>query len=76
MALRYQDIHRFVRENGNVRAFAEKGAVTLLKSGEIDTVTFFENDAVQFEYEGKSYTREDFERLVEEKKPKRTADQG
>jgi hypothetical protein len=70
MALRYEDIHRFVRENGNVRAFAEEGAVTLLKSGEIDSVAFFENDAVRFEYEGKSYTREDFEMLLQHKKPK------
>ena len=64
MALRYEDIHRFVRDNGDVKAFAEKGAVTLLRSGEIDSVAFFEKDAVRFRYEGKSYTRAQFERLV------------
>jgi len=70
MALRYEDIHRFVRENGDVKAFAEKGAVTLLKSGEVDSVAFFEKDAVRFQYEGRSYTREQFERLLEQRKPK------
>lgn len=68
MALRYEDISRFVRENGNVKGFAEKGAVTLLQSGDIDTVAFFEEDAVRFEHEGKSYAREEFEKLVESKK--------
>jgi predicted GIY-YIG superfamily endonuclease len=68
MALKYQDIHRFARENGKVKAFAKRGAVTLLKSGDIDTVAFFEEDAVRFEYRGKSYTRDAFERLVESKK--------
>jgi hypothetical protein len=70
MALKYEDIHRFVRENGDVKAFAEKGAVTLLKSGEIDSVAFFEGDAVQFQHEGRSYSRAEFERLVEQKKSK------
>lgn len=70
MALKYEDIHRFVKENGDVKAFAEKGVVTLLKSGEIDSVAFFERDAVQFQYEGKSYTRAQFEQLLEQKKPK------
>jgi hypothetical protein len=70
MALKYEDIHLFVKENGDVKAFAEKGAVTLLKSGEIDSVAFFERDAVRFQYEGRSYTREQFERLLEQSKPK------
>jgi len=70
MALKYEDIHRFVKENGDVKAFAEKGAVTLLKSGEIDSVAFFERDADRFQYEGRSYTREQFERLLEQRKPK------
>lgn len=70
MALKYEDIHRFVKEHGDVKAFADKGAVTLLKTGEIDSVAFFEKDAVRFQHEGKTYTRADFERLVEQKKPK------
>jgi hypothetical protein len=68
MALKYEDIHRFVRENGDVKAFAEKGAVTLLKSGEIDSVAFFERDAVRFQHGDKSYSRAEFEQLVEQKK--------
>ncbi len=70
MALKYEDIHRFVKENGDVKAFAEKGAVTLLKSGEIDSVAFFERDAVRFLHEDKSYSRAEFEQLVEPKNSK------
>jgi len=67
MPLRYEDVSRFAREYGNVRAFAKKGAVTLLKSGDIDSVAFFEKDAMRFEHEGKSYARAEFEKLVESK---------
>ncbi len=65
MGLKYGDISRFVREYGNVKAYAKQGAVTLLKNGDIDSVEFFEKDAVRFEHEGKSYAREEFEKLVE-----------
>jgi hypothetical protein len=64
MALTYGDVSKFARENGNVTAWAEKGKVTILASGQQDTVAFFETDAVQFEHKGKSYTREQFEALV------------
>jgi hypothetical protein len=67
MPLRYEDVSRFAREHGNVKGFAEKSAVTLLKSGDIDSVAFFEKDAVQFEHKGKSYERVEFEKLVESK---------
>ncbi len=68
MVLRYEDLSRFVREYGNVKGIAEKAAETLLQSGDIDNVAFFEKDAVRFEHEGKSYPREEFEKLVESKK--------
>ncbi len=68
MALKYEDVSRFVREYGNVKGFVEKAAATLLQSGDIDSVAFFEKDAVRFEHEGKSYPREEFEKLVQSKK--------
>src|SRR6266403_607490 len=55
MALSYGDVSRFVRDNGDVKAFAERSQVTLLRNGSIDSVAFIEKDAVRFEYEGKSY---------------------
>jgi hypothetical protein len=67
MAVTYQDVSRFVRKNGDVKAFAEKSHVTLLKDGNIDSVALIEKDAVRFEYAGRSYSREEFERLVKEK---------
>ena len=68
MALTYADLSRFVRVHGDVKAFAEKGEITLLQSGEVDSVSFWEKDAVRFEYQGKSYTRDEFERLMQSKK--------
>jgi hypothetical protein len=38
MALSYLDVSRFVRDNGDVKAFAERSQVTLLKNGSIDSV--------------------------------------
>lgn len=64
MALKYEEVSRFARENGNVTAWAEKSAVTLLRDGQVDSVAFFEKDAIRFEHEGKSYSREDFEKLL------------
>jgi len=68
MVLRYEDVSSFARKYGDVKAFANEGAVTLLKTGDVDTVEFFEKDAVRFEYEGKSYAPGEFEKLVELKK--------
>jgi hypothetical protein len=64
MALKYEEVARFARQNGNVKAWAKEGAVTLLKSGEVDSVKFWEEEAVVFEHGGKSYSREGFEKLV------------
>jgi hypothetical protein len=65
MAITYQDVSRFVRNNGDVKAFAERSQVTLLKNGSTDSVAFIEKDAVRFEHEGRSYSREEFEKFVE-----------
>lgn len=64
MALKYGDISKFVRDNGDVKAIAKKGTLTLLKNGEVDSVAFFEREAVVFKHKGKSYTRNQFENLV------------
>jgi len=69
MPLSYQDVSRFVRNNGDVKAFAERGQVTLLKDGSIDSVSFIEQDAVRFEYRGASYSRAEFEEIVGRSKP-------
>jgi hypothetical protein len=64
VALRFEEVTEFARQNGDVKGWAKQSAVTLLKSGDVDSVRFWEEDAVTFEYGGKSYTREEFEKLV------------
>lgn len=69
MALKYREVCEFVRNNGDVAVIASKGArVTLLKNGEIDSVAFVEKDATKFKHEGKSYTRKEFEKLIQSNK--------
>ena len=68
MTISYQDVSRFVKNNGDVKAFAERGQVTLLKDGSIDSVAFIEEEAVRFEYNGASYSRAEFEKIVERSK--------
>jgi hypothetical protein len=72
MAITYHDVSRFVRNNGDVKAFAERSQVTLLKNGSIDSVAFIEKDAVRFEYEGRSYSREEFEKILERSKAEKS----
>jgi hypothetical protein len=67
MTLKYGELVQFTRENGDVKAWAEKGAVTLSKNGNVDSVAFFETDAVRFEHLEKSYTRAEFEKLLRSK---------
>ena len=67
MALKYGDVNKFVRKNGDVAVIAKKGAtVTLLKNGQTDSVALVEKDATHFKYKGKFYTRNDFEKVVDE----------
>lgn len=67
MALKYEEVSRFARQNGDVKGWAQKAGVTLLKSREVDSVKFWEEEAVRFEHAGRSYTREEFEKLVRSK---------
>ena len=65
MTLKYGDVNKFVRENGDVTVIAGQGAkVTLLKNGKVDSVALVEADATEFRHGGKSYTRDEFEKLV------------
>ena len=65
MALKYGDVHKFVKKNAKVTAVAGRGAkVTLLKSRETDSVALFEEGATHFIHEGKTFSRKDFEKLV------------
>jgi hypothetical protein len=66
MALKYGEVNKFVRKNGDVKVIAGKGAkMTLLKSGRIDSVSFVETDATHFRHNGKTYSRKQFEKLVQ-----------
>lgn len=65
MSLKYGEVHKFVRKNGDVKVIAGKGAkITLLKNGKIDSVALVEKDATHFKHNGKTYTRNQFEELV------------
>jgi hypothetical protein len=67
MALSYGEVHSFVKDNGNVAAYGERTKVTLLKDGSVDAVALIEKDATVFEYQGKPYSRAEFEKLVKSK---------
>jgi hypothetical protein len=64
MAITYRGLSEFVRQRGNVKAWAENSAVTLLPNGEIDAIELIERDATRFEFDGRSYSREEFEQLL------------
>ena len=64
--MKYGQVHKFVKKNGKVTMLAGKGAkVTLLKNGEIDSVALVEEDATRFIHKGKTYSRKEFEKLVD-----------
>ena len=72
MALTYEEVARFARENGDVKGWAKQGILTLLNGGEVHSVKFWEEDSARFEYAGKFYKfhrRDEFERLVRSRKP-------
>ncbi|GAC1692649.1 MAG: hypothetical protein NVS9B5_34920 [Terriglobales bacterium] len=62
--MKYEEVYRFARQNGDVKGWAKEGEVTLLKSGIIDAVKFWEEEVVRFEHKGKTYSREEFEQLL------------
>jgi|HubBroStandDraft_2_1064218.scaffolds.fasta_scaffold03304_5 uncharacterized OB-fold protein len=64
MALKYEDAREFVRKCGNVTAYTTSGMATALRDGEPDVVAVVELYADVFEFNGKKYSRPEFERLV------------
>jgi hypothetical protein len=65
MPITYDKLVDFVAKNDNVRIYPSEG-VSILKSGEIDYLDLIDK-ATQFGYQGKVYSRQEFEKLVEGK---------
>jgi hypothetical protein len=64
MAINYEALRQFARKNGDVRLFApNKGEVVILKDGTPDLFDVIDRATV-FTFDGRSYTREDFEKLM------------
>jgi hypothetical protein len=64
MAINYESLRKFAREKGNVRVYApNKGEVVILKDGTPDLFDVIDRATV-FTFEGKEYTREQFEKLM------------
>jgi hypothetical protein len=64
MAITHEQVQRFVRDHGKVTAWLAKSQITMLPNGEVDSVAAWERDAERFEFNGKSYTRDEFETLL------------
>jgi hypothetical protein len=64
MALTYEDVREFVRENGDVTAHTTSGRATPLRDGEPDAPAMVELWADIFEFGGKRYSRVEFHLLV------------
>jgi hypothetical protein len=60
----YAKLGKFVRDHGDVKIFAS-GKERKLASGDFDTFDLIER-AERFEYQGKSYTRSEMEKLITE----------
>jgi hypothetical protein len=69
MAITREDLHKFVREFGDVKLFDSTGQIASLKDGTSDTWAVIEN-ADRFFFAGSWYGRADFERLMERMKSK------
>lgn len=67
MALTYGNVHEFVRKNGKVVSLKPSDEVKILPNGEIDSIHLVEN-AERFVFEGKTYTRDEFEKLIDSSK--------
>jgi hypothetical protein len=61
-AMDFGKLRRFVRTHGAVTVFSS-GKERRLGSGDLDTIDLVEK-AERFVYEGKSYTKAEFEKLV------------
>jgi hypothetical protein len=64
MALTYEDVREFVRQNGDVTAYTASGRPTPLRDGEPDAPGMVELWADIFEFGGKQYSRVQFHLLV------------
>jgi hypothetical protein len=60
----YEKLRKFVQSNDSVKVL-RSGEERKLKSGDPDIFDLIEK-AERFEYKGQSFTKEEFERLVEE----------
>jgi hypothetical protein len=63
MAVRFERVREFARKHGRVDAFASPGMVAVLPNGNLDAIDYVEK-ATRFYFEGKSYTNEEFEKLI------------
>lgn len=56
-------VREFARKHGRVDALASPGMAALLPNGNLDAIDYVEK-ATRFYVEGKSYTNEEFEKLI------------
>ena len=64
VALKYEEVAEFVRQNGDVTAYTTSGRATPLRGGEPDAGGMVDLLADIFEFQGKSYSRVQFEQLI------------
>jgi hypothetical protein len=70
MTINYESLRRFARENGDIRLYAaEKAEIIILKDGTPNLFDVIEH-ATTFYFNGKQYTRAQFEDLLSSKNPK------
>lgn len=63
MAIRFERVREFARKHGRVDAFASPGTVAVLPNGNLEVTDYVEK-ATRFYFDGKSYTNEEFEKLI------------
>jgi hypothetical protein len=63
VAIDYESLSKFVRANGTIKLYAPNGEVTILKDGTPQVFEAIEN-ATTFVFDGKEYTRAQFEKLL------------
>jgi len=64
MALRYEEVREFIRQDGDVTAYTTSGRATPLRDGERGAAGMVELWADIFEFQGKRYSRVQFHRLI------------
>jgi hypothetical protein len=65
MAVKFERVRQFATKHGRVDAFESPGRVAVLPNGNLDAIDYVEK-ATRFYFEGKSYTDEEFEKLIPE----------